>query len=61
MKRFKVYELKINNNIASGIIKGLIYRVTFNHTPAEKEAKTALLQAASYNIKEWFKGGIWYE
>lgn len=52
MKRFKVYELKINNNIASGIIKGLVYRVTFSHTPTEKEAKTALLQAASYNIKE---------
>lgn len=33
MRNFKVHNLYINGNIASGIVRGLIYRVTFDFTP----------------------------
>lgn len=49
MKNYKVSELHINGKIASGIVRGLIYRVTFNFVPTEKEAKKAIREAASYN------------
>ena len=49
MRNFKVYDLCINGNIASGIVKGLIYRVTFDFTPTEKEAKRAIREAAAWN------------
>ena len=55
MKRipnYKVNHLKINNNIAFGMVRGLIYRISFNHTPTEKEAIRALREAAFYNEKE---------
>lgn len=44
----KIQEIKINNNIASGIINGLIYRVNFDAEPTKKEARQALKEAASY-------------
>lgn len=50
MKNFKVNELHINGKIASGIVRGLIYRITFDFVPTEKEAKKAIREAASYNI-----------
>ena len=49
MKNSKVYGLCINGKIASGIIRGLTYRVTFDFIPTEKEAIKAIRQAASYN------------
>ena len=49
MKNYKVYGLCINGKIASGIVRGLIYRVTFDFIPTEKEAVKAIRQAASYN------------
>lgn len=49
MKNFKVNELHINGKIASGIVRGLIYRITFDYVPTGKEAKKAIREAASYN------------
>lgn len=49
MKNYKVSNLCINGKIASGIVRGLIYRVTFNFEPTEKEAIKAIREAASYN------------
>ena len=49
MKNYKVHDLHINGEIASGIVRGLIYRVTFDFIPTEKEAVKAISQAASYN------------
>lgn len=49
MKNYKIIEFKINGNIASGIIRGLIYRVSFDSIPTESMAKRALRQAAEYN------------
>ena len=49
MKNFKVYDLHINGKIASGIVRGLIYRVTFDFEPTEKEVIKAIREAASYN------------
>ena len=49
MKNYKVYGLCINGKIASGIVRGLVYRVTFDFIPTEKEAIRAIRQAASYN------------
>ena len=49
MKNYKVHNLHINGKIVSGIIRGLIYRVTFDFEPTEKEAIKAIREAASYN------------
>ena len=49
MKNYKIHDLHINGKIASGIVRGLIYRVTFNFEPTEKEAIKAIREAASYN------------
>lgn len=49
MKNCKVNELHINGKIASGIVRGLIYRVTFDFVLTEKEAKKAIREAANYN------------
>ena len=49
MKNYKVHDLHINGKIASGIIRGLTYRVTLEFIPTEKEAIKAIRQAASYN------------
>lgn len=49
MKNYKVHDLHINGNIASGIVRGLIYRVTFDFMPTENEAIRAIREAASYN------------
>ena len=49
MKNFKVHNLCINGKIASGIVKGLVYRVSFDFIPTRKEAINAIIQAASYN------------
>ena len=51
MKNYKVNDLCINGKIASGIIRGLIYRVTFNFIPTRKEAIKAIREAVSYNLK----------
>ena len=48
MKKYKVHDLHINGKIANGIVRGLIYRVTFDFIPTEKEAVKAIRQAASY-------------
>ena len=49
MKNYKVHDLHINGKIASGIVRGLIYRVTFDFIPTETEAVNAIRQASSYN------------
>lgn len=49
MKNYRIIKFKINGNIASGIIRGLIYRVSFDSIPTEAMAKRALRQAAEYN------------
>ena len=49
MKNYKIRELKINGNIASGLVRGLIYRVTFYFAPTEKIAKKAIRKVAEYN------------
>ena len=49
MKNYKVHDLHINGKIVSGIVRGLIYRVTFDFIPTEKEAVKVIKQAASYN------------
>jgi len=49
MRNFKVYNLCINGNIASGIVRGLIYRVTFDFIPTESQAKRAIRESASWN------------
>ena len=49
MKNYKVYDLCVNNKIVSGIVRGLVYRVTLDFIPTEKEAIRAIRQAASYN------------
>ena len=49
MANYKIYDFRINGTIASGIIKGLYYRVKFDYTPSEKEAKSELRKTASYN------------
>ena len=49
MKNYKVNNLCINDKVASGIVRGLVYRVTFDFIPTEKEAIKAIRQAASYN------------
>ena len=48
-RNFKVSELHINEPVASGVVRGLIYRVTFNHVPTEKETILAIRHAASIN------------
>lgn len=55
-RNFKVSELHINGTVVSGIVRGLIYRVTFNHVPTEKEAILAIRQAASINEVEVTNG-----
>ena len=50
MRRYKIFEFSIHGKVASGIIKGLWYRVVFDHIPIDQEAKRALMQAASYTI-----------
>ena len=49
MKNYKVHDLHINEKIASGIVRGLVYRVTFDFIPTEKEAVKAIRQASSHN------------
>ena len=49
MKNYKVYGSCINGKIASGIVRWLVYRVTLDFIPTEKEAIKAIRQAASYN------------
>lgn len=49
MRNYKVHELRINGKIASGIVRGLIYRVTFDFEPTEKEAIKVIREVASYN------------
>jgi hypothetical protein len=49
MRNYKVRELCINGKIASGIVRGLIYRVTFDFTPTKVEAIRGIREAASYN------------
>lgn len=49
MRNFKVHNLCINGNIASGIVRGLIYRVTFDFTPTKNEAKRAIREATTWN------------
>ena len=49
MKNYKVHDLHINGKIVSGIVRGLVYRVTFDFIPTGKEAIKAIRQAASYN------------
>ena len=49
MRNYKVHELHISGKIASGIVRGLIYRVTFDFEPTEREAIKAIREAASYN------------
>lgn len=49
MGNYKVKELHINGKDASGIVRGLIYRVTFDFIPTEKEAIKAIKKVASYN------------
>ena len=49
MKNYKVHNLHINGKIAIGIVRGLIYRVTFNFEPTESEAVKAIREAACYN------------
>ncbi len=49
MRNFKVFNLHINKNVASGIVRGLIYRVTFDFAPTEIEAKRAIREAAGWN------------
>ena len=49
MKNYKVHDLHINGKIASGIIRGFVYRVTFDFIPTEKEAVKAIRQASSHN------------
>lgn len=50
MRNYKINEFGINGKTAYGIIKGLWYRVVFDYTPTEQEAKRELRKAASYNI-----------
>lgn len=49
MKNYKVHDLHINGKVASGIVRGLWYRVTFDFEPTEKEAIKAIRESASYN------------
>ena len=49
MKNYKVHDLHINGKIASGIVRGLIYRVTFDFEPTESEAVKAIRDVVSYN------------
>lgn len=49
MKNYKVHDLHVNGKIASGIVRGLIYRVTFDFIPTETEAIRAIRQATRYN------------
>ena len=49
MKNYKVHHLHINGKVASGIVRGLWYRVTFDFVPTEKEAIKAIIESASYN------------
>ena len=49
MKNYKVHDLHINGKIVSGIVRGLVYRVTLDFIPTEKEAIRAIRQATSYN------------
>ena len=49
MKNYKVHDLHIKGKVASGIVRGLWYRVTFNFVPTEKEAINAIRESASYN------------
>ena len=49
MKNRKLWLFLINGNIASGLVRGLIYRVTFDFAPTEKIAKKAIRKAAEYN------------
>ena len=49
MRNFKVHNLCIDGKIASGIVKGLIYRVTFDFVPTEEQAKRAIRESASWN------------
>ena len=49
MRNYKVHELHINGKIASGIVRGLIYRVTFDFEPTKSEAIKAIRETASYN------------
>lgn len=49
MKNYKVHDLHINGKVASGIVRGLWYRVTFDFVPTEKEAIKAIRESASYN------------
>ena len=55
MRNYKVKELRINDKVASGIVRGLIYRVTFDFTPTEKESIKAIRKAASYNEKTIYR------
>lgn len=48
---YKVHNLAIKDTIAFGVVRGLIYRINFDHTPTEKEAIRALREAAFYNEK----------
>ena len=49
MNNYKVNNLHINGKVASGIIKGLWYRVTFDFIPTKEEAIKAIRKSASYN------------
>ena len=49
MRNFKVHNLCIDGKIASGIVRGLIYRVTFDFVPTEEQAKRAIRESASWH------------
>ena len=49
MKNYKVHDLHINGKIVSGIVRGLVYRVTLDFIPTESEAVKAIRDVASYN------------
>lgn len=49
MRNFKVHNLCIDGKIASGIVRGLIYRVTFDFVPTEEQVKRAIRESASWN------------
>lgn len=48
----KIYDFRINENVVSGILNGLYYRIAFEHPPTPKEARKAIKEAANANNKE---------
>ena len=58
MNNYKVNNLHINGKVASGIVKGLWYRVTFDFIPTKEEAIKAIRKSASYNNQSLIESGI---